>query len=359
MKHPSNAIVFCVDRRMILPALVAAEEAARSVPADVADVLVLGPPSAIDPSLPSWLAGRGSRVRIEPTDFDAWFPTALPSRGRFPSLVNARLLLPQHFSGRYRRLLSLDADLQIAAGLDRLFALDLGNRVVAAADDIPLSPLSPDGRLLDPAGPRHRAQAGLGEKERYANAGVLLIDVEAWNRTSLSERATAFLERHVERCDLPDQAALNHLIRGEFAPLSPIWNSFHDLYIDLRLRDLFSPLIVHFTGDVKPWMLSFWRLGAAETDRYRRFFEKSVWTALIEEPGHSVMEAAPPGLLKRLERLLSRAIGGKRFRSITSERRRRAERALVEQFIRTAAFADVGQGLARLSPASGRHAGPG
>ena len=160
-----------------------------------------------------------------------------------------RLLVPGHLAGRYKKILQLDADLTIHGDVSVLFKLAMVDFAIAAV---------PGGRVWTgrPDSERewwfaHFKALGMTSPDNYFNAGVMLIDVENWNRDKLESRTLEFIRQNSTICSYPDEDALNALLDGRILELSPIWN--------LRPRQLFDlrravrPAIIHYAGPLKPW----------------------------------------------------------------------------------------------------------
>src|SRR6185295_14703289 len=85
------------------------------------------------------------------------------------------------------------------------------------------------------------------------NSGVLYIDVQKWNREDIGRRALEFIRRNPSLCILPDEDALNAILDGRIAELSPLWNMRARAWSHRRVRSAFCPVIVHYDGPNKPW----------------------------------------------------------------------------------------------------------
>ncbi|GHC32630.1 glycosyltransferase family 8 protein [Aidingimonas halophila] len=170
--------------------------------------------------------------------------------GRFGPAGLLRLQMDRYLPEDCHRVIYLDCDLVILGDLADLWHTPLQGRTVAAVMD-----------LCNPS--------NLGSRDGfdgYFNSGVMLIDLEAWRRERVAERAFEYLRTSGQGLKFPDQDALNHVMVDNWLPLSPVWNfqptayaAVEKAYTHLRpfLGDLEqairSPRIVHFIGSVKPW----------------------------------------------------------------------------------------------------------
>jgi len=166
-----------------------------------------------------------------------------------------RLFLPELFPEAHQ-LIYLDSDLYFFSPLEPLMTMSLEGKVLAARP-------SCEKLLQEMCAARLKRSPEIP----YLNAGVLVIDLEAWRVQSITEKAVQFIQEHPERLSFADQCAINHVLNGEFLFLNPEWNvSFSD-WIDIRpehilhssrqdlLKAIKAPKIVHFNGPLKPWHL--------------------------------------------------------------------------------------------------------
>ena len=154
-----------------------------------------------------------------------------------------RELLP----GRSRALY-MDPDTIATASVDELWHTDLQGRVLAAVP-IPNS-TRPATHAMPPG-------------SLFFNAGVLLIDLDAWEQRDYRDRCLAYLRAHPERALDGDQDILNLVTVGDWLPLDYVWNVISPFYRpgshDLGLspaeidRTRKQARIVHFNGANKPW----------------------------------------------------------------------------------------------------------
>ena len=236
----ADAVAFAADGAYARFALAAAARIARLHPERAFDICLCyqGTPPAVPPSL-DWIGVRLCEVAT-PGTFDGL--RLDPGRAQ---VVYLRLALPQAFQGDYRRLLYLDADIAVKGG-DFAWLLRtelLGHPIAAVRDNSQWR--APRRR------PAQFRRLGLPSAP-YFNAGVMLIDVPAWNAADILARSVAFGRTHRDRLRRHDQNLLNAVLMGGWAELHPAWNWQHT-----RATALFEPFadahIVHFIGPKKPW----------------------------------------------------------------------------------------------------------
>lgn len=137
----------------------------------------------------------------------------------------ARLYLPELLAGQHRRMLYLDADTLVKKNLAPLFELALEGKAVAA---VPYD---------DPS--RFNQSLSRAPDTPYFNAGVLLVDLDAWNERGYTARITDLLQRR--SFEFLDQDVLNVAAEGDFVQLADQWNA-------RKGWDDYSKVsIVHFT----------------------------------------------------------------------------------------------------------------
>ena len=101
--------------------------------------------------------------------------------------------------------------------------------------------------------------------KNYFNAGVLLINAEKWRKDNISQKlfgATLKLG-NIGDLEHEDQDVLNYVLNKKVKFVSTEWNcqcfsfSFNTAKTKQEFFDLvFSPAIIHYTGQAKPWIFS-------------------------------------------------------------------------------------------------------
>lgn len=262
-----QAVCLCPDARWLVPALYVATQARAMPGSQHYDVVIFAKESIISAVHRRWMDERD--IRFVPISH---IPDALPTiTSKFAHWSSAslhRLILPPHVARLYERILYLDCDTSIEGSLAPLFHLDTGEYCVAAVRDIPfylINKSENSGRQLD------GFSEVTSDPDRYFNAGILLIDVHLWCEEDICGRTLDYLVRHPHG-GLRDQPALNSILDGRYAELSPLWNLQVRGYKPLKLGDFLKPVIRHFTGQPKPWMRFAERKGRLTVDQdYLRF----------------------------------------------------------------------------------------
>lgn len=341
-----NAVCLCTDRNMLIPALFVADAVRSWGPASANryDVLLFSQASEVTDAHVGWMRERGIVFR---DDMDMSSLSEVKKfSGRLTSATLMKLSLASHLASEYDRLLYLDSDLSIHGDVGRIFSLDTGPFEIAAA---------PSGRILVELTEEKRRETldhfkalGMTEPYRFFNSGVLYIDVAKWNRAELGERALAYIRQNPELCFLPDEHALNAILDGKIAELTPIWNARPPDKRRPRQQTTSRPVIVHYAGPDKPWR----RYGY----RKRLFPDRSAYRLyeafLAETPWPDWLERqwAVSDLLGSIRWELKRI--SRRLRGKLDEPTAAQHAALAEATRRYCAetkFADVEQGIVEWS----------
>jgi lipopolysaccharide biosynthesis glycosyltransferase len=223
-----------------------------------------------------------ARIHLAPVDFSR-FDRGVSGRGRLSRAVFRRLFLDRILPASYARIVSIDSDMLVRRpGLGRLAEFDLGGAPIAAAYDM-IFLMDFNGGALARRFQRHRRSLGLAETTPYFNAGLMAIDRARWSALELGERALTAIGRTPDRYPFLEQSALNELIAGGFAPLSPRYNFMGDFFL-LDLEKAIDPIVLHFVNDPKPWDLDRWRGEARFAGAYQAWFAASPWPGHLPEP---------------------------------------------------------------------------
>ena len=327
---------------MLVPGLFVLEatRSRRATPADHDLVLVTtGPGDATDVHR-RWLSERGMQIR---DDFDLTILQEIEiSQARLTKATLLKLLLAETLADRYDKILYLDADLTIHAELAPIFSLDTQGRPLAAV---------PSGAhrtglhwQKQASQAAHFRALGMTEPYRSVNSGVMLIDVAQWNRDDLTARSIDFIRRHPTLCRLPDEDALNGVLDGRVAELSPVWNMQAPIWAHREVRSLVEPAILHYVGSKKPWKRFKRRKRLFEHRAayrlYREFVAGSPWPTWLEEQWSA--RDLRDSLAFELRRIRKLRVG-----KLREDRKDR--RAFLEIYRRHCGetFADVEQGIVR------------
>jgi lipopolysaccharide biosynthesis glycosyltransferase len=190
------------------------------------------------------------RAQIHLHELRAADVSRLPTWGRMSVATYHRLLLAELLPREVKKVIWLDCDLLVRADLARLWETELGGCHLLAVRD-PLVPL-----VSSRYGVRRWRELGLPESGGYFNAGVMLIDLERWREDEVGTRAAAYVEANRGSVMFWDQEGLNAVLCGRWGELDSRWNEFSaSVALVQRRAAARDPWIVHFSGNLKPWVL--------------------------------------------------------------------------------------------------------
>jgi lipopolysaccharide biosynthesis glycosyltransferase len=197
---------------------------------------------------------------VTPTETDtALIPPheSLPPEAAFPVLLPG--LLPE-----LERVLFLDADLLVLDDVTALWETKLEGKAHAAVADSAV-------RLCSARrGVAEWRELAIPRDHAYFNGGVMLIDLEAWRRRTVTARTLSFLDTHLATTDFLHQGALNATMWDDWLPLDRRWNLFGTVAGRRGDAPATNPGIVHFAGRMKPWLAA---VGGP--------FESTYWATMV------------------------------------------------------------------------------
>jgi lipopolysaccharide biosynthesis glycosyltransferase len=169
----------------------------------------------------------------------------IPENSHFSSSTYYRIFFPALINPEIKKLLYLDSDIIVLGDLSELY-------------NTPVS--LPIGACVDKK-IQKRPELGIDEKDKYFNAGVLLINLDEWKRQHISEKTVQFLNDFPEKIKWVDQDALNAVLRNNWHQIPAKYNvTFYDIpeFIPKREFENFlnDKVIIHYTTQNKPWLLT-------------------------------------------------------------------------------------------------------
>jgi lipopolysaccharide biosynthesis glycosyltransferase len=224
----------------------------------------------------SWDPER-MRVEFVPPQFG--HDHALPVWGRLPPLTYVRVFVPLIVPAECRKVIFLDSDVVIHTDIERLWTLEVGRHCLLAVQD----PAVPFVSSRD--GLQSYQALGIPRDHPYFNAGVMVVNVERWRQSNVSERVMEFIRRNADELNYCDQDGLNAILWGDWGALDPRWQVQPRLmarrgvplpHLDDRTRAQLNadPWIFHFSGRLKPWIYR----GSGEPDRvFYEYLDRTFW----------------------------------------------------------------------------------
>lgn len=188
-------------------------------------------------------------IQIDKKQFEG-----LPYGGKFSNISLAtyyRLILPDVLPKTLDKVLYLDCDIVVNDEISSLWNLDLQKNAVAGVEDsVEISSNAPK-------------RLGYSSNYSYFNAGVMLMNLSALREMQFTQKAFSYIELHLKEIVYHDQDILNALLYDKKIFLPIKWNVMecflfrHPLIHSKYERELGDaqkkPIIIHFTGKMKPW----------------------------------------------------------------------------------------------------------
>ena len=286
MRPAPTALCFTPDRRFFAPAVRAIASLVAAGDSDAFDIFIFCEEDDVEPGFADVDPALRRRIHLKTIDFAA-LDAGLAPKGRFSRAVFRRLFLDRLLPDVYERYVAIDADMLIARpGLARLASLDLGAHAFAAAYDM-IFLMDCKGGPLAREFQGYRRALGLDLTTPYFNAGLMAVDRARWRAAGYADEAAARLRSHPEKYPFMEQDALNSLVKGDFAPLSPRLNFMGDFFLT-GLEPEIAPVVWHFVNHPKPWDYAGWR---GEGRFSRAYWD---WFASGPFPAWRPQDGAPP-----------------------------------------------------------------
>ena len=229
----------------------------------------------------------------------------LYTRDYYSKTTYFRLFLPNLYP-QYDKVLYLDSDIVILDDIAKLYNIELGTDLVAAAPDDII-------QFNEVFQVYAEKVVGVADYRRYFNAGVLLMNLHEMRRFRFQEKFIYSLDR-ITFAVAQDQDYLNRLCKGRVKLIERTWNRMPIEDSKIRTEDV---KLVHCNLAFKPWHFEdilykefFW-LYAQETE----FFDEiqSIRESYTEE--ERFRDNQSHERLKRLAKKESDCVGDdRRFR---------------------------------------------
>lgn len=276
---PQVVVVCAADAGYVMPLAVMLHSAAANLSPDatlLAYVVGDGIPSREKERLEELSAA--SDIALHWLDAEAI--SDLPIWGRMPRTTYHRLTIARLLPATVSKAIWLDCDLVVMSDLVRLWGADLAGHPLLAAQDV-LVPF-----VSSPLGIRRWRELGLPRDAPYFNAGVMVVDLAAWRASEIESEVVAYLRASRDQVIFWDQEGLNAVVCGRWGRLDDRWNQnasvvgrpfFRPQHLDPATHRslLADPWIVHFSGNLKPWLLP--GDGGGPRSLYYRHLDLTPW----------------------------------------------------------------------------------
>jgi lipopolysaccharide biosynthesis glycosyltransferase len=205
-------------------------------------------------------------ISIDLCQFKDFNETKAISRATYPRIRLAEIC-PE-----LDRILYLDADIVVEGDVSEIYFTDFHDKAICAVAD-------PNSLLA-----QTYAETLNIVKESFFNAGVILINLDAFRKHNIAD--TVFAKLKTVEGVTDDQIALNAVLYDQWEPLDPVWNFLAGLsfrksnkyttYTNEQLSNAQThPKIIHYASPfVKPWL--FESIGPFK-ERYYFYLDKTAF----------------------------------------------------------------------------------
>jgi lipopolysaccharide biosynthesis glycosyltransferase len=200
-----------------------------------------------------WLSARRSSL----SDLPLW--------GRMSAATYYKMMVPELLPESVHRAIWLDCDALVVEDISRLWDMDLMDCHALAVQDLMVPYIS------SRYGVTHYAELGIAPSAKYFNAGVMLMNLDWWRKDKIAQRVIEYLRRYRDTVFFWDQEGLNAVLAGKWGELDPRWNRSGSGRYRVDIRE---PWIIHFTGNLKPWMH---RSNNPACALYFRYLDMTAW----------------------------------------------------------------------------------
>ena len=168
-----------------------------------------------------------------------------------------RLLLPKLLPNNINKMIYLDCDIIVETNIKKIWNIDIEDYSVLAADD--------------ECGVSQCRRLALPIKNRYFNAGVLVLNIDKFRQLDFYNECIESYKKNENIIALEDQDILNIVLNGKCKYIDLNWNTNSRIYLGNNLKGYdtpyfensyskkeednakYNPYIIHYTDSIKPW----------------------------------------------------------------------------------------------------------
>lgn len=165
----------------------------------------------------------------------------LYTRDYYSKTTYFRLFLPNLYP-QYDKVLYLDSDIVILDDIAKLYNIDMGDNLVAAAPDDVI-------QFNEVFQTYAEKVVGVASYKNYFNAGILLMNLDQMRKFKFQEKFIYSLDR-ITFAVAQDQDYLNRLCKGRVKLIERIWNRMP--IADPKIKTE-SVKLIHYNLAFKPW----------------------------------------------------------------------------------------------------------
>lgn len=193
------------------------------------------------------MKGWPERISADWISVDESVFAGLPLWGRMPVSTYFKLAITDLLPETVSKAIWLDCDLLVLGDIGELWDRAPGAAHASAVQDV-VVPL-----VSSRFGIESHRELGIDGRSMYFNAGVMVVNVDAWRSDSISEKAIEYLRHNERSVTFWDQEGLNAALAGKWVALESRWNYNASVPRRNAHTGRHSPSIVHFAGGLKPW----------------------------------------------------------------------------------------------------------
>ena len=204
----------------------------------------------------------------------------------FAITTYARLFLPHLLDKEIDRVLYVDCDVVISGSVQEFFNVSFEGQWIAGVRDTLISTV-------------FKVAVGMAETDEYFNAGVLMMNLDAWRENNVTQRCLDFLLEHNGRVVHHDQGIINGVCNHKKVVMHPKFNAstcyFSHPYSLLKKQNnpfysqqeveeaTSNPAIIHFTEGFynRPWIVNSLH---PLRDLFRRYHSMTQWADTPLQP---------------------------------------------------------------------------
>lgn len=165
----------------------------------------------------------------------------LYTRDYYSKTTYFRLFLPNLYP-QYDKALYLDSDIVILDDIARLYNIDMGDNLVAAAPDDVIQTFPVFQTYVEKV-------VGVADYRNYFNAGILLMNLHQLRRFKFQEKFLYLLDR-IKFSVAQDQDYLNRMCKGRVKLFEKEWNRMPIANAGIKPENV---KLVHYNLAFKPW----------------------------------------------------------------------------------------------------------
>ncbi|NIH24479.1 glycosyltransferase [Providencia heimbachae] len=195
----------------------------------------------------------------------------LPTSSVWSYATYFRFFIFDHLCHSLSSILYLDADIFCKGKLENYTKIKFNGEYAAVIPDVEYMQSLCDDRLAMP-----------NLKGKYFNAGVIFLNLKAWNGNDFTNKAFNLItHNHTgKRLKYLDQDALNILFDCKNIYLSRDYNCIYTLKNELEKKDYKDYItnetkLIHYTGATKPW--HYWAVDYPSSKTFKVAFDHSPW----------------------------------------------------------------------------------